>query len=186
MAGLLPRYGRSNEEPERSHSVELDALSETGIVGFLLLIGAGSLGLASVARRRGAPLLPAALFASGVYLAVHASIDWVWSIPSVGLAGLVLVGVGASRGTRPLRATRIALVAAGAVAGVAVLGFAPPWLSARFTDRAYGKSPSARSQPRRGRRSSTRSRSTRCSHRRRSPRRRTTSAAPGRGRDAAG
>ncbi len=139
------RYGRSNEQPERSHSVELDALSETGIVGFLLLVGAGALGLASVARRRGAPLLPAALFASGVYLAVHTAIDWVWSIPSVGLAGLVLVGVGASRGTRPLLATRTALAAAGAVAAVALLGFAPPWLSARFTDRAYGQTSSARS-----------------------------------------
>lgn len=139
------RYGRTIEQPERSHSVELDALSETGIVGFLLLVGAGALGLAAVARGRGAPLLPAALFASGVYLAVHTSIDWVWSIPSVGLAGLVLVGVGASRGTRPLMATRTALAAAGAVAAVALLGFAPPWLSARFTDRAYGQSTSARS-----------------------------------------
>jgi O-antigen ligase len=139
------RYGQTVEAPERSHSVELDALSETGVVGFLLVVGAGALGLAAVARRRGAPLLPAALFASGVFLAVHATIDWVWSIPSVGLAGLVLVGSGASRGGRPLLATRTALAAAGAVAGVALLGFAPPWISARFTDRAYGEAPPARS-----------------------------------------
>ncbi len=138
------RYGRSIETPERAHSVELDALSETGIIGFLLILGAGVLGLASVARRSGAPLLPAALFGSGVYLATHTAIDWVWSIPSVGLAGLVLVGIGASRGTRPVLQPRLALATGIAVIAVALLGFAPPWLSARFTDRAYGETTPAR------------------------------------------
>jgi len=40
---------------------------------------------------------------------------------------------------------RPALLAGIAVAAVAVIGFAPPWLSARFTDRAYGQAPAARS-----------------------------------------
>jgi cytochrome c-type biogenesis protein CcmH/NrfG len=102
------------------------------------------LGLAAVARRRGAPILPAALFASGVYFAVHTAIDWVWSIPSVGLAALLLAGIGASRGGRPVLASRTALAGAGAVAAVALVGFLPPWLSARFTDSAYGESGSAR------------------------------------------
>ncbi|HEX3454127.1 MAG TPA: O-antigen ligase family protein [Gaiellaceae bacterium] len=137
------RYGRTIEEPERSHSVELDALSETGIIGFLLLVGSGLLGLAAVARRRGAAILPAALFASGVYFAVHTAIDWVWSIPSVGLAALLLTGIGASRGGRPVLSPRIALAGAGAVGAVALLGFLPPWLSARFTDSAYGENASA-------------------------------------------
>jgi hypothetical protein len=133
------QYGRSTEQPERSHSLELDALSETGIIGFLLILGAGVLGLASVARRSGAPLLPAALFGSGVYLATHTAIDWVWSIPSVGLAALVLVGIGASRGTRPVLQPRLAVAGGIGVIVVALLGFAPPWLSARFTDSAYGE-----------------------------------------------
>jgi hypothetical protein len=137
-------YGRTIEEPERSHSVELDALSETGLIGFLLLVGAGVFGLAALARRRGAPILPAALFASGVYFAVHTAIDWVWSIPSVGLAALVLAGIGASRGGRPLLSSRPALASAAAVGVVALLGFFPPWLSGRFTDSAYGESGSAR------------------------------------------
>jgi hypothetical protein len=124
--------------------VELDALSETGLIGFLLLVGAGVVGLAAVARRRGAPLLPAAIFASGVYFAVHTAIDWVWSIPSVGLAALVVAGIGASRGGRPVLASRRAIVAAAAVAVVALLGFVPPWLSARFTDSAYGETGTAR------------------------------------------
>lgn len=138
------RYGKTTENPEYAHSIEVDALSQTGIVGFLLLVGAGAAGLAAVARRRGAPLLPAALFASGVYLATHTAIDWVWSIPSVGLLGLTLAGIGASRGSPvPLR-PRNALVGGIAVAAVAVIGFAPPWLSARFTDRAYGQTAAAR------------------------------------------
>src|SRR5205807_423238 len=80
----------------------------------------------------------------GVYFAVHTAIDWVWSIPSVGLTALVLAGIGASRSARrPLR-PRWGLLAGSAVAVVAVLGLAPPWLSARFTDRAYGESADAR------------------------------------------
>jgi hypothetical protein len=133
------RYGLTTEGPERSHSLELDAASETGIIGLLLIVGAGAAGLASVTRRLGAPLLPAALFASGAYFAVHTAIDWVWSIPSVGIAALVLGGIGASRsGWRPLR-PRIGVLAGSAVVVVAVLGFAPPWLSAGFRDRAYGE-----------------------------------------------
>src|SRR5262249_9481222 len=34
------RDRHSSEEPERSHSIEFDALSETGIVGFVLLMAA--------------------------------------------------------------------------------------------------------------------------------------------------
>jgi O-antigen ligase len=133
------QYGHTNEAPERSHSVELDALSETGIIGFLLIVGAGVLGLAAVSRRSGAPLVPAALFGAGVYFATHTAIDWVWSIPPVGLTALALVGIGASRGSRPSLQLRPALAGGIAVAAVALLGFAPPWLSARFTDRAYGE-----------------------------------------------
>jgi len=140
------RYGKTTEDPERSHSIEFDALSETGIIGFLLLVGAGALGLAAALRRRGAPLLPAALLGAGVYLAVHTAIDWVWSIPSVGLTGLLLVGIGASRGTRPLMRPRWAFAGGIAVVAVAAVGFAPPWLSARFTDSAYGEAPTAQTK----------------------------------------
>ncbi len=137
------QYGKTIEAPERSHSLELDALSETGIIGFLLIVGAGVLGLASGSRSRGAPLLPAALVGAGVYLATHTAIDWVWSIPSVGLAGLTLVGIGASRSARPSLQPRTAIAGGLIVAAVAVLGFAPPWLSVRFTDDAYGQPPAA-------------------------------------------
>ena len=112
-----------------------------------------SLGLAAVARRRGAPLLPAALFASGVYFAVHTAIDWVWSIPSVGLAGLVLVGIGASRGTRPVLGSRPALAGAGARRRRRA-GRLPPALALRpvHGQRVRRERLGAREQPRRGRR----------------------------------
>ncbi len=137
--------GRSTETPERAHSIEFDALGETGIIGFLLLVGAGAYGLAAVTRRTRPPLLAASLFASGVYFAVHTAVDWVWTIPSVGLTALVFVGIGASRSTWRQLPGRIALASGIAVAAIAVVGFAPPWLSARFTDDAYGERPTAAS-----------------------------------------
>jgi O-antigen ligase len=139
------QYGKTTEDPEYAHSIEIDALSQTGIVGFLLLVGAGAAGLAAVSRRRGAPLLSAGLFAAGAYLAVHTAIDWVWSIPSVGLAGLVLAGIGASRGSPAVLRARHALAAGLAVAAVAVIGFVPPWLSSQLTNQAYDQPASDRS-----------------------------------------
>jgi len=130
--------------PELSHSVELDALSETGIVGFLLLVGAGALGLLSAYRRGGTGLLPAALFGAGAYLAIHSSIDWVWSIPPIGMFELVLVGIGASRDTRRRLEGRPMVAVGAAVVVVAVLGFVPPWLSSALTRSAYGKTPTDR------------------------------------------
>jgi len=135
----------SNEEPERSHSIELDALSETGIVGFLLLIGAGALGLASVNRRGGVGIFPASMAAAGVYLAVHSSIDWVWSIPPIGMLGLVLVGIGASRDTGRRLEGRAMVTVGVATVLVAAVGFVPPWLSSTLTRSAVGKTPTDRS-----------------------------------------
>jgi len=139
------QYGKTTEDPEYAHSIEVDALSQTGIIGFLLLLGAGVAGLAAVARRRGAPLLSAGLFAAGAYLAVHTAIDWVWSIPSVGLVGLTLAGIGASRGSPVALRPRHALAAGVAVAAVAVIGFVPPWLSSQLTNQAYDQAPRDRS-----------------------------------------
>jgi O-antigen ligase len=137
------QYGRSTENPERGHSVELDALSETGLVGFLLLVGAGGAGLAAVSRRMGPSLLPAGLLASGAYFTAHSAIDWVWSIPPVGVFALLLAGIGASRGGWPTLRPRFGIAAGAAILVVAALGFAPPWLSARFDDQASGEKGSA-------------------------------------------
>jgi len=132
------REGRSVETPERAHSLEMDVLSETGVVGLLLLLAAGGLLLVAVARRASASLLGASLLAVGAYWAVHTAGDWVWTFPAVGLPAFLLLGIGASSDSpRPLPA-RLAVPLGALVAAVAVVGFGPPWLSARFTDRAYG------------------------------------------------
>lgn len=134
--------GRSLERPARAHSVEMDALSETGIVGFLLLIAGGLAALVAAGRRAVASMPAASLLAAGGYFAVHTGGDWVWSIPAAALPAFLMLGIAAApdRGTR--LPARVALPA-GVLAGLAALmAFAPPWLSSRLTDRAY-KAPSA-------------------------------------------
>jgi O-antigen ligase len=131
------QHGRSVETPERAHSVEADALSETGIVGFLLLAGSGVLALFAVGRRaRGSPLA-ASLLAVGVYFAVHASVDWIWTMPAVALPAFLLVGIGASPDNGSPLPARAAIPAGVLALVLAVAVFAPPWVSAKLVDRAY-------------------------------------------------
>jgi len=152
FAAVYLQQGRSVETPQRAHSLELDELSETGIVGFVLLaLGLGlPLSVALVRARRS--LLRATLAAAGVYWLVHSTVDWTWSFPALTLPALLLIGVAAvpERG-RPLRP--LAAVPIGGVAlALAVLAFAPPWLSARYTNLAYGHPSQAASDLRRARR----------------------------------
>ena len=91
-------YRRDTLAVAQPHSLPLQFLSETGLVGAGL--GLGSLGLLLVAaaaavrrmdpRRAGAP---AALLAVGTAFCVHALYDWDWDIPGVTLPALVALGV---------------------------------------------------------------------------------------------
>lgn len=136
--------GRSSETPERAHSLEMDVLSETGVVGLALLVGAGGLALTAAwpwARRS---VIGAGILGSGVYFAVHTGVDWVWTIPEVGLPAFLLLGIGASWGGRGRLVPARAAVAAGIAAlALSFLVFAPPWLSSRLVDRAYSAGPTA-------------------------------------------
>jgi hypothetical protein len=130
-------HGRSVETPERAHSLELDTLSETGIVGFVLLAAGLGLPLA-VALARGRRSLTAAAAAAGaVYWLAHTTVDWIWTFPAVSLPALALLGIGAARDSRRPLPGRAAVPAGLAALAVALLAFAPPWLSSRYTDRAY-------------------------------------------------
>jgi O-antigen ligase/polysaccharide polymerase Wzy-like membrane protein/tetratricopeptide repeat protein len=152
FAAVYLQEGRSIETPQRAHSLELDELSETGIVGFVLLaLGLGlPLGVALVRARRSLPR--AALAAAGVYWLVHSTVDWTWSFPALSLPAVVLIGVAATpergRTLRPLAAVPMGVAAL----ALAVLAFVPPWLSDRYTNLAYGHPAQAASDLRRARR----------------------------------
>jgi O-antigen ligase len=154
--GFGPAYlieRRSGETPIRAHSIELDALSELGVVGFLLL-AAGLLPLLAICfrgLRRRDPVATAA-FATASYWLVHASGDWNWTVPAVGLLFFILLGTGAaSAGARSLQ-LRESLPAGAVAIAVALFAFMPPWLSARLSTHALEGSSSVTSDLRWARR----------------------------------
>jgi hypothetical protein len=135
--GFGPAYlieRRSAETPQRAHSIELDALGETGLVGFALLVAGIGIPLTLVARRARSSLEGAAILAAAAYWIVHASGDWIWTFPSVTLVFMLLLGAGVAGGDRPV-GSRAAPVAAAAAALLALV-FAAPWLSIRYANHA--------------------------------------------------
>jgi hypothetical protein len=149
----------SDNAPKYPHSVEVRAISETGLVGTALLIvgvGAGLLAaVVAIRRRRGlGAAAAAAATASFVYWLVHGSIDWFWEFPALGGPAFALLGLaagllprraggegGPARGFsaargRGRRSARPALLIALGVA--AALSFAAPWLAEVQQDRAIG------------------------------------------------
>lgn len=129
-------HGETPDTPERSHSLELDVLSETGLVGFALLLTALVPPLLVLARRARKSLLEAGLLGAAVAWLAQASVDWIWTLPVLSLPFLALLGAGCSADERRPLVGRASLAAAAGVAGVAVACFVPPWLSARFTQQA--------------------------------------------------
>ena len=154
--GFGPAYlveRRSGETPVRAHSFELDALSELGVVGFLLLFGA--LTPLVVLAARGAwrgDLAATAGFATAAYFLIHASADWIWTIPAVGLPCFVLLGTACARDDAGLLQRRATAGVAIAAVAAALLAFAPPWLSSRFSNHALESSSSPASDLRWARR----------------------------------
>ncbi len=129
--------GRSAETPERSHSLEMDVLSETGIVGIVLLLSAAAFLFVAAWPWVRRSVVGAGILGAGTYFAVHTGVDWVWTIPEVGLPAFALLGIGASRGGGAALTARAAVPAGAIALALALLAFAPPWLSGRFVDRAY-------------------------------------------------
>ena len=144
--GFGPAYlihRRSTEVPARAHSFELDALSELGVIGFLLLVAALAPLLWLTARGAWCgDLAGAAGFGAAAYFVTHASADWIWTIPAVGVPFFALLGAAcATREPRP--APRLAGIGvAVASAAVALILFAPSWLSATLSSSALNGSSS--------------------------------------------
>ena len=131
---------KSPDAPRYPHSVELRAMSETGLVGTALLgVGLGAAlwaALRAIRRRRGlGSAAAAACVASFVYWVVHGTIDWFWEFPALGAAAFALLGLGAGLLPRPARLPSPPARLAGprpllAVPVIAVaLSLGAPWLS---------------------------------------------------------
>ncbi|HWF75288.1 MAG TPA: O-antigen ligase family protein [Solirubrobacteraceae bacterium] len=115
----------NNLSVQDAHSVPLQWLAETGLVGGLLAIGGYGLllagGVQATRRKLGSErAFAAALLGAGVAYAVHAFYDWDWDIPGVTFPVLLFLGVlvgsniapGAWRGgarSLPTRAVALAL-----------------------------------------------------------------------------
>ena len=107
-------YRRNTLTIQQPHSVPLQFLSDTGIVGallaiagFVLLLGLGfrAVGRMPAGRQR---LAAAGLLAGATAYAVHSLYDWDWDIPAVTLPALLFLGLlaGADRSPEPAESQR--------------------------------------------------------------------------------
>jgi hypothetical protein len=146
--GFLYSYLRERDQNSPvsvhdAHNVELENLSEFGVPGLLLFVGAiGAAGLGAMRARRLGPepaWLSIIALTAGVYWLAHASLDWFWPYPAVTAPVLALLGSACAP------ALRIAGNAAWGhgrrwlTAGAVVLAISavPPYLSHRYVDDAY-------------------------------------------------
>jgi len=131
---------RSGEEPLYPHSLWVDLLSQSGLVGTALFVA--FLGTAVVAMRR-SPHGPEREL-SGVVLVgtavvvFHALVDWLWEIPALGTTAVALLGLALALGHTPRPRARLprrllipAFTVTAVVVSCAAVSFALPWLAAR-------------------------------------------------------
>ena len=134
--------GDTDFPPSYPHSLEFRVLSQTGIVGFLLLGGAFVAGLmAALPALRHGRLAGAAAGAAVLgfaYWVVHGSLDWFFEFPGLGAPAFAMLGIGAAvAATVPgkpgmrLPGGRVAAVGAAALGMLLAVGFALPWLAER-------------------------------------------------------
>jgi O-antigen ligase len=94
------RDRRTREEPRYPHSIELRALSQTGIVGAVLLAGFVAAAFAAAwSRSHGSAVgLRAAAVVGAAYWLIHGSIDWFWEIPATSAPVFAALGIAAGLG----------------------------------------------------------------------------------------
>lgn len=94
-------WGREGDRPgfiRDAHSLYFQTLGELGIVGFILLVGflllilVGGFGSVIQAPSRGSPHI-AALLAGSVSFCVSSAFDWIWQIPVLPIAFMLLASV---------------------------------------------------------------------------------------------
>jgi hypothetical protein len=157
-------YRRNTLSVQQPHSVPLQFLAETGVIGALL--GFGGMVLLLVCALRGVRRLPpghdrliaAGLLAASAAYAVHSLYDWDWDIPGVTLPALLFLGVMAGRAgsntpkaspapraRRMLRATLLAVSVFG-LAAFAVSVIVPRVAAAKAEQALVSASTASRSQ----------------------------------------
>ncbi len=113
--------GRSAETPHYPHSVELRALTETGLLGALLaLAGLAAALLACWRATRHSPdrlarAVAAAALAGFGYWAVHGSFDWFWEFAGLGAPAFALLGLTCALAPRrgPARSSEVPALSPG-------------------------------------------------------------------------
>lgn len=125
-----------------AHSVELEMLTELGVVGLVLfLAGAGGAFAGAIRARKLGPSsaqLSCGALAAGAYWFTHTSIDWFWPYPAVTAATFALFGAAVAptllmpeRESRPAgRRAVMALIA------VFVIALVPPFISEKLIDNS--------------------------------------------------
>ncbi|MDX6481699.1 MAG: hypothetical protein QOG85_2209 [Gaiellaceae bacterium] len=138
-------HRRTHEIARYPESWELNALTETGIVGALLLFGFMAFALRDAwrgARRVRAPGLALACAAGCGYWLMHASIDWFWEFPALTAPAFALLALAGARETEPAMgwsAWRTAATVPAIAAAAFVL--AVPWIAVSLTDEALALGP---------------------------------------------
>jgi Tetratricopeptide repeat/O-Antigen ligase len=149
------RHGTSEERPQYPHSLELGVLSQTGVVGGLLLGGALLMAGAAAWRVRRSPrgrraVAGAAVGIAGYWL-IHASVDWFWEFAALTGTAMAMLGLAGALGPRPeppaaaraenpghSRRRIVAAVAGAVLAAALALSIALPWSSELLVREASG------------------------------------------------
>jgi O-antigen ligase len=130
------------------HNLPLQFMAETGIIGFLLIVGlvvAGVGGLVETLRRlEGEDRLAAAALVVALFAyVVHSVVDFDWDFVAVTAPAVLVLGLLLAAGrpalprVRPEARRGILAAAAGAIAAAALYSLATPWLASRRVDDAY-------------------------------------------------
>jgi O-Antigen ligase/Tetratricopeptide repeat len=140
------RRGTSTETPRYPHSLEMGVISQTGLVGALLLVGTLLAAALAAVWNRAGPVgrraVAGGAIGVSVYWLLHASVDWLWEFPGLTAPAIAMIGMAGALAPRAAQATDAAGVrhvpAAFAVAAAVplALSLAFPWFAALQVDRA--------------------------------------------------